>query len=81
MKHLIYLIQEAFPQRLFSVKEVYEADEVLNVYVEYNLWIQDICSETFKSFDDLEKFVYKIHTEEVFYDARRIIEGKKRNEE
>lgn len=81
MKHLVYLIQEAFPERIFSIKEVYETDEVYNVYVEYQLYIQDNYSEHFKSFSELEKFVYKIHAEEAFHDARRIIEGKKRNQE
>lgn len=76
MKHLVLILTELYPQTFFSLKEVYEKDEVHNVYVEYQLCVEGICSEYFKSLNELENFILKLYEDEMFKEAKKITEEK-----
>lgn len=78
MKHLVLIIKELYPGRFFHLKEVYEPDEVMNCYVEYHMWIEDVCSETFTCFKELEDFVYSLYKKSALDEASKIIKGKKK---
>jgi len=60
MKHLVFLLTDLYPNRLFSLSEAYHRDEVYNVQVGYKLWIEDICDLQFDVFADLEQHIYKL---------------------
>ena len=67
MKHLILLLTELYPNRMFSLKEEYRTDEVYNVNVEYHLHIESICyNKLFVSFQQLENYVYTLYEQDGF---------------
>lgn len=55
------MIDELYPNRMFILYEKYNRDEVFNICVEYYLNIDDICTKTFKNFQDLERYVYTLY--------------------
>lgn len=77
MKHLMMIIKKLYPERMFSLKEVYETDEVYNCYVEYQLWIEDRASEYFHDFQDLEDYVYNLYKEETWHQAEDILNKRR----
>jgi hypothetical protein len=62
MENLLMLLNEVYPTRYFSLKQIYERDEVYNIHLEYQLYIEEVCSEYFPSFHLLENFVVELYT-------------------
>jgi len=63
MKHLMLILSNLYPNRLFSLSESYHQDEVYNVEVNYSLSIEDSCDVQFKTYSELEKYVFGLEDE------------------
>ena len=75
MKHLAIIIEKAYPEKLFSLKEQYDKTPNGDIKVVYEVWIEGRESEYFVKFDDLESFVYSLAQRRIIGDAQDIARG------
>lgn len=79
MDHLYLMLTELYPDRDFRILESFERIKKNKKFLKshkFELYIENRASESFKSLDDLEDFVFELYKKECVIQAENIVNNK-----